>query len=304
MILRKALLPLLLLAACAAWNPPVNAPLPEGANLSLVAEDAAPDEGEVWIGLAFSGGGMRASAFAYGMTEELRAAGFGGANGLLDHVRLVSGVSGGSVTAAQLGLNGPEGLRGYRERYLVTDAEKYMANSAFNPLTIVRGLSGGANGRNTFARYLDEVLFHHATFGTLRAQSRIKTWINATDMANSTPFLFSPETFDALCSDLSSYPISEAVSASAAFPLVFSPVVLQAHQGKCAYKEPDWLTAARYNPEATSAMRAHAAALESYADPAKVKFVKLLDGGVTDNFGTTGLAVERARAEGDRKSVV
>ena len=297
MILRKALLPLFLLAACAAWNPPVNAPLPEGANLSLVAEDAAPDEGEVWIGLAFSGGGMRASAFAYGMTEELRAAGFGGANGLLDHVRLVSGVSGGSVTAAQLGLNGPEGLRGYRERYLVTDAEKYMANSAFNPLTIVRGLSGGANGRNTFARYLDEVLFHHATFGTLRAQSRIKTWINATDLANSTPFLFSPETFDALCSDLSSYPISEAVSASAAFPLVFSPVVLQAHQGKCAYKEPDWLTAARYNPEATSAMRAHAAALESYADPAKVKFVKLLDGGVTDNFGTTGLAVERARAQ-------
>jgi NTE family protein len=37
--------------------------------------------------------------------------------------------------------------------------------------------------------------------------------------------------------------------------------------------------------------------LESYGNPDEVKFVKLLDGGITDNFGTTGLAVERARAE-------
>jgi hypothetical protein len=44
-------------------------------------------------------------------------------------------------------------------------------------------------------------------------------------------------------------------------------------------------------------MRAHARALESYTNPEEVKFVKLLDGGITDNFGTTGLAVERARAQ-------
>lgn len=284
-----------LLAGCAAWNEPLNEPLTQGTNAPLV-DETPPEDGELFIGLAFSGGGMRASAFAYGMTEVLREAG-PGPNGLLDHVRLVSGVSGGSVTAAQLGLYGPQGMVGYRERYLLTDAEVYMANSPFNPITIARGLAGGANGRATFARYLDEVLYKGATFGDLRARSRIKTWINATDMANSTPFLFAPETFDALCSDLSSFPISEAVAASAAFPLVFAPVVLAAHQGQCDYREPDWLTAARFNPEATEAMRAHARALESYGDPEKVKFVKLLDGGVTDNFGTTGLAVERARAQ-------
>lgn len=298
MPLRAALLAALtLLAACAAWNTPANRPL-SGANAPMLdprAETVAA--GEVYVGLAFSGGGMRASAFAYGMTEALRAVDTGTPNGLLDQVRLVSGVSGGSVTAAQLGLYGPAGLVGYRERYLLTDAERYMANSPLNPLTIIRGLSGGANGATTFGRYLDEVLFNGATFADLRRRSTIKTWINATDMANSTPFLFSPETFDALCSDLSSYPISQAVAASAAFPLVFSPIVLEAHQSACTYREPDWLTAARHNPEASSAMRAHARALESYADPAKVKYVKLLDGGVTDNFGTTGLAVERARAQ-------
>jgi hypothetical protein len=171
-----------------------------------------------------------------------------------------------------------------------------MTTSGFNPLTIIKGVAGGVNGRDTFGRYLDDTLFKGATFADLR-RSRIKTWINATDMANNTPFLFSPETFDALCSDLSRVRLSEAVAASAAFPLVFTPIVLEAHQGKCTYREPDWLTAARYNPEATAAMRAHARALESYTNPDEVKFVKLLDGGITDNFGTTGLAVERARAQ-------
>ncbi|MGL6209959.1 MAG: patatin-like phospholipase family protein [Paracoccaceae bacterium] len=290
---------LILLAGCAAWNKPINLPL-QGENASLV--EVTPEsigKGDLYVGLAFSGGGMRASAFAYGMLQELQAQGAitGTKDGILDHVRLVSGVSGGSVTAAQFGLYGPRGMDGYRERYLVTNAEKYMANTVFNPVTLVKGLSGGANGRRTFERYLNEVLFHGATFGDLRARSRIKTWINATDMANNTPFLFSPETFDALCSDLSTMPLSEAVAASAAFPLVFSPVVLESHQGKCDYREPDWLTSARFNPEASAAMRAHARALESYATPGEVKFVKLLDGGITDNFGTTGLAVERARAE-------
>lgn len=290
--MRRALLPLLMLFGCAPWNPPQNQPL-QGENAPLTDSAAADD---LYIGLAFSGGGMRATAFAYGMLQELRAAETATPHGLLDNVRLVSGVSGGSVMAAQIGLNGPQGMTGFREAFLTTNAEAYMTTSGLNPLTIAKGIAGGVNGRDTFGRTLDETLFHGATFADLR-RSRIKTWINATDMANNTPFLFSPETFDALCSDLSKVKLSEAVAASAAYPLVFTPIVLEAHQGKCTYREPDWLTAARYNPEATAAMRAHARALESYTNPDEVKFVKLLDGGITDNFGTTGLAVERARAQ-------
>lgn len=291
------LIAVLALAGCAAVNKPLNTPLEEGQNPPLAG--AEPEgNGEVYVGLAFSGGGMRASAFAYGVLEELRAqtASPKDRDGVLSDVRLVTGVSGGSVTAAYFGLKGPAALDGYRENYLITNAERYMANTPVNPVTLVRGVSGGANGRKTFGRYLDETLFNGATFGDLRQRSAITTWINATDMANQTPFLFSPETFDALCSDLSEFPISDAVAASAAFPLVFAPITLEAHPGKCDYREPDWLTAARHNPEATSAMRAQARALESYGDPEKVKYVKLLDGGITDNFGTTGLAIQRARA--------
>lgn len=295
--MRRALLPLLILLGCAPWNQPQNQPL-QGENAPLV-EPSTIGDGELYIGLAFSGGGFRATAFAYGMLEELRAAGVatGTPDGLLDHVHLVSGVSGGSIMAAQFGLNGPSGLTGFRDRFLTRDGEAYMVTSGFNPLTIAKGVAGGVNGNDTFGRWLDDVLFKGATFGDLRKRSRVKTWINATDMANNVPFLFAPETFDALCSDLSKVRLSEAVAASAAFPLVFTPIVLEAHHGTCSYREPDWLTAARYNPEATAAMRAHARALESYADPDEVKFVKLLDGGITDNYGTTGLAVERARAQ-------
>ncbi|SEP75775.1 patatin-like phospholipase family protein [Thalassovita taeanensis] len=289
---------LLVLTGCAALNTPLNHPLGQGENLSLISAEAAARDGEIWVGLAFSGGGMRASAFAHGMLEELRAATATAADpdGILSDVRLVTGVSGGSVTAANFALHGPQSLDRYREIYLTQNAEKYMANSPVNPLVIARGLSGGANGRKTFGRFLDETLFDGATFGDLRKRSNVITWINATDLANQTTFLFTPETFDALCSDLSDYPISDAVAASAAFPLVFSPIVLKSHHGTCNYTEPDWLISARHNPEANSAMRAHAAALESYTDPEKVKYVKLLDGGITDNFGTTGLVIERARA--------
>lgn len=290
--LGRLFLPGLLLVGCAVVNNPINTARTSGKNAPLahVSADALADD-SLFVGLAFSGGGMRASAFSYGMLKTLDA------QGLLPHVRLVTGVSGGSVTAAWLGYKGPAAVRGFRETYLIRDAETYMANNPVNPVTIARGLSGGANGRGTFARFLDETLFKGATFGDLRRKSDIVTWINAADVANKTSFLFSPETFDALCSDLSSLPLSEAVAASAAFPLVFSPIVLEAHTERCNYREPDWLTAARHNPESTATLKAYGRLLERYADPEQVKYVKLLDGGITDNFGTIAFAVERAKSQ-------
>lgn len=285
-----------LLTACAITNQPINVPLTRGANSDLVVVDADRlTHDDVFIGLAFSGGGTRASSFSYGMLRALQESG-PGAYGLLNDVRLVTGVSGGSVTAAWFGYRGPRAVDGYRD-YLAKDGEVYMANSPINPVVIARGLSGGANGRNTFARFLDESLFEGATFGDLRRKSNIITWINAADVASQTSFLFAPETFDALCSDLSRLPLSEAVAASAAFPLVFSPIVLEAHTGKCNYHEPDWLTSARHNPEETATLKAYGRIIESYTDAEKVKYVKLLDGGITDNFGTIAFLVARAKAQ-------
>lgn len=290
----------LALAGCAAWNAPINTVLKDGERpeeLPFGGRDIPDDE--VFIGLAFSGGGTRASSFSYGMLKALQEATQSDKNpdGLLKHVRLVSGVSGGSVTAAYFGLHGPKGMDVYRDKYLIQNAEKYMNTAAWNPVTLARGLSGGVNSRKTFARFLDESILGGATFRELWKKGYATTWLNASDVANSTPFVFTQETFDALCSNLADLPVSEAVAASAAFPLVFSPIVLEAHQDDCNYEEPDWLTAARFNPEATSAMKVYGTALETYQDPEKIQYVKLLDGAVTDNFGTTGLSVARAKSQ-------
>src|SRR5262245_20056638 len=64
---------------------------------------------ELVLLLAFSGGGTRAAAFAYGVLEELavtHVAFDGRVRSLVDEIDQVSGVSGGSFTAAYLGLNG------------------------------------------------------------------------------------------------------------------------------------------------------------------------------------------------------
>jgi NTE family protein len=282
--------------ALSAGNSPVNRQIATANQLTLPVKN---EDTDLWVGLAFSGGGTRASAFGQGMIEEIRAqsASGGDPDGLLSEVQLVTGVSGGSVTAAWFGLHGPAGVDAFRDTYLIQDAETYMAMSPWNPLTLARIVGGGANDRTTFARFLDEKVFHGATFGELARDSNITTWINATDLANNVTFLFIPETLDPLCADLDHLPLSEAVAASAAYPVVFSPIVVQAWPGTCGYSEPDWLTTARYNPESSRTMRAYARALEAYADPEKTRFLKLMDGGITDNLGTTGLAVERARAE-------
>ncbi len=99
---RFLLASLITVAGCAAVNEPIN---PPGTG-RVASADNRDGSGLVsdgtFVGLAFSGGGTRASSFAYGMLQELRATGRGrkAPDGLLSYARLVSGVSGGSVTAA------------------------------------------------------------------------------------------------------------------------------------------------------------------------------------------------------------
>ena len=66
------------------------------------------------VGLAFSGGGTRAAAFAHGVLQEIDQTTVrtrSGTHSLLDRVGFVSGVSGGSVAAAYFGLKKRDGAR-------------------------------------------------------------------------------------------------------------------------------------------------------------------------------------------------
>ena len=99
---------LLLLVGCATFNEPANTPVGEGSH--PMAQLTTPDVGgDTAIALAFSGGGTRAAAFAFGVLRGLDRLPTKGGKSYLERVVFVSGVSGGSVTAAYFGLKGRAG---------------------------------------------------------------------------------------------------------------------------------------------------------------------------------------------------
>jgi NTE family protein len=286
---------LLLLAGCATFDPPVNTPVAIGSN--PMAQLTTPDVGgDTAIALAFSGGGTRAAAFAYGVLRGLDRLPTKSGKSYLDRVVFVSGVSGGSVTAAYFGLKGRAALADFRERFLIRDAEEDL-NTGVNLRNIAQGLSGGVNDASKFSGWLDRNLFDHATLGELFQQGRPIIWINASDLFNRTPFLFSPVTFAALCSDIRKYPLSQAVAASAAVPVAFVPIVLESFPAACSTPLPPWVDRVLANRNAGAQVRAFAEALVRYRDSEQVKYLKLADGGITDNFGLSGLVIARAAAD-------
>ena len=257
------------------------------------------DDGSTVVALSFSGGGTRAAALAYGVLTELdtlvideipyRCT-------LVDDVRTVAGTSGGSVMAAYLGYKGKDGYRDFRERFLYRNPESSMITNILPGTLLKAALHGGANDRNSFARWLDDELFDHATFSAFRKPDRPIVWITASDIYNNTPFLFTEDTFAALCSDISRLKIAEAVGASAAFPVAFAPIILQTPGVDCNYRRPTWLQRALDAKNPSIRLQAYARALDSYQSDKKLDYVRLLDGGLTDNLGITGLTLERAAA--------
>lgn len=163
------------------------------------------------------------------------------------------------------------------------------------PATIAAGLSGGLNTEQ-FPKWLDANLFEGATFAQLRADRRPRVWINASDIYNRTPFVFGRTAFEAICSDLSTYKLSNAVAASAAVPLVFAPIVLETYGERCAAPLPAWAVKAIANPTSSPMLRAFSLALNSYRT-GSVKYIKLLDGGLVDNFGVSGFTIARETSD-------
>ncbi len=280
-----------ILAGCASvYNLPGNVPLGAALADNNVGREVPGYDDDVLLALSFSGGGTRAAAFSFGVLTELERSRTGSshAKSLLDRVDFVSGVSGGSVTAAYFGLKKREALDDFRERFLLRNAEESL-NTQLSLGNIGRALSGGVND-SQFTSWLDRNLFDGARFDSFREDRRPRVWINASDIYNRTPFVFGKTAFDALCSDIRSYRVAEAVAASAAVPLAFAPIVLETYPGGCAAPLPAWLERARRNPDAQPLLKSFAEANARYRD-GSMRYVKLLDGGLVDNFGLSGFSI-------------
>jgi NTE family protein len=253
--------------------------------------------GEHTIGLSFSGGGLRAAAFAFGVLQSL-AQGVQSQPSVLDDVAFISSVSGGSLLAAYYGLHGPQALDSFRNKVLLQDMERTMLMSLLSPSNIVRLLNGGLNDRSNLAALLNRDIFAGATFADMYRRNKPAIWINATDVYNRTPFVFTETVFDALCSDLAAFPVAEAVHASLAVPLVFAPVVLESFPTLCSAPSSTWINRFAAAPNASTVRTAHAVAqaVRNYRNPAVQRYVKLVDGGITDNYGLSSIMIARAAA--------
>lgn len=282
----------LLLAACA--GSPLNAPRNKPAVAEPVLRAPPTEVRDTVVALSFSGGGLRAAAFAYGVLEGLRERPSAAGRSLLDDVGFITSVSGGSLTAAYFGLHGPEGLTAFRDKVLLRDGEAGLRFSLLNPSNLLRLLAGGLNDRSNLNDWLERDVFRGATFADLFRRQRPVVWINATNAQYRLAFPFHELAFESICSDLASFPVSEAVAASMAVPLFFAPVVLEKFHGACRQPLPAGLQ--RRGPERDDQHRlrlALARALKDYRDPRAGRYLKLVDGGVTDNLGLVSILQSR-----------
>lgn len=245
------------------------------------------------IAIAISGGGSRAANFASAVMQELQAM------GIMQHVSVLSSVSGGSVAAAYYKVHQQE-LANAASASEAWKTAKAKLSEQIRSLWVRKLLRPdnfaatmiGATGRTQFlADVFDTTLFggQGTTFGDLPA-SPPALLINATlvnelshrpagactNRRELSPWTrwesvsFRDEFFNkCLNSRLDTYPLSLAVAASAAFPGVFSSVTLARFDRQYRYDQ-------------------------SYLRTIPSEFVHLIDGGPSENLGIESLLGEHA----------
>jgi NTE family protein len=289
----------LLLSAAAGCSQfghyPVNAPLEKFTpGYGYIAQNMGPEGNseELLLILSFSGGGTRAAAFSYGVLEELRAtevAFDGKKRRLLDEVDMISGVSGGSFTAAYLGLFGERIFEDYESRFLKKNIQGEFTSSIFlNPVNWFRLSSPLFDRSDLAAEYFDKNVFDGKTYGDMLKQKGPMILINATDMSLGIRVTFLQSLFNGICSDLSKFPVARACAASSAVPGVLTPLTLKNYGGSCGYVLPPM-----YETSSPSyRMREMREYITLVLDSKEKPYFHLIDGGVADNLGLR--AVEEA----------
>jgi len=279
---------LLLVAGCTSYGRVVNEPLAttgeRSGSYSIKEYVRNHDYGDVGISLAFSGGGTRAAALAYGVLKELRDTVVvvnGRHRSLLQEVDWISSVSGGSFTSAYYGLHGDRIFDDFESAFLRHNVQSSLIYRLLNPLEWFR-----STGRTEMAiQFYDRNIFHGATFADMRrVDDAPLILINASDLGYGVRFSFIQEYFDLLCSDVSTFPVARAVAASSAVPVLFNPVVVR-NYADCKQEEPEWLRKAMVRAEQDPQLEGVARGLATYYDSEKRQYAHFVDGGITDNLG-------------------
>ncbi|HSB73675.1 MAG TPA: patatin-like phospholipase family protein [Candidatus Methylomirabilis sp.] len=281
---------LLLLVGCAHY--PLNAPLATyDPSAGYRFESLAPGDGNtdaVLLCLAFSGGGTRAAALAYGVLQELRdtiVSAHGPSRSLLAESDCISSISGGSFTSSYYALFREQIFRNFEPRFLRRNIQGELAGRALNPGNWFRLMSPTFSRIDLAGELYDETVFAEKRYRDLIGGTRPFIILNATNMALGSRFEFTQDQFDFLGSDLGEYPIARAVAASSAFPVLLNPISLKNHPAPTGFQTPTAIKNALEDAGTNPRRYLWAKNFALYQDKAERPFLHLLDGGLADNIG-------------------
>jgi NTE family protein len=279
-----------ILIGCAHY--PVNEPLKQidpqaGYRGKFMA--ASGNSEDLLLYLTFSGGGTRAAALSYGVLEELRKAEVTidrKKRRLLDEIDGISGVSGGSFTAGYYGLFGDRIFEDFESKFLKKNIQGALAARMFlNPLNWFRLSSTYFDRSDLAAEYYDKHIFEGKTFGDITARKGPMIVMNATDMTHGIRVGFNQDAFDAICSDLSRFPVARAAAASSAVPILLSPITLRNYAGTCGFKIPERFEEILKGRAVSERQFYLANNIAPFLDSQTKQYIHLVDGGVADNLG-------------------
>lgn len=222
--------------------------------VSSLAEtrDGGPAAG---VGLAVSGGGYRAMLFHLGAFIRLFE------TGQLKRLDRISSVSGGSITAAKVGLEWDRLASRDDLMRLVVGPVRALAGITIDIPSVAGGVLLPGSVADRIAAFYRKHLFGEATLQDLPDTPRFV--INATNVETGTLWRFSkPYMRDYRVGRVSNPDdsLADAVTASSAFPPVLSPFVLDVEPSDFDLIEPN-------------------------VDPKFLTDISLSDGGVYDNLG-------------------
>lgn len=213
---------------------------------------------------AFSGGGYRATFFHAGVLRKLIDF------GLKDRIRFISSVSGGSIVNALFGIHFDEirTLESY-DRLIIDPLIEFSKKDIRDKLLLYKfaSLLNLTSDTGIMVKNLDKYLFKGKTLADL--SENIQIVINATNLNNGLRWQFDNYNFGddktGFSYDTENIPIALAVTSSACFPGLFSPIKLDIQDYKFYYTKKDGTgdTSPNVTPD----------------------FVYLADGGIFDNLG-------------------
>jgi len=290
------------LAACSTVQPWLNQP--RAASAGVDVRTVAQRDASSLFAVSLSGGGARAAAFGYGVLQELRATPccwIDRDSTVLDAVDLISGVSGGSVVAAYFAAFGAAGLDKFEPDFLRQNFQEGLIGQLLQPSNL-HDLTSPWFGRSHLLERRLDTLCRGMTFGDVERRPRHpQLVVTATDLTLGTGFDFTADTLDLICSDLQTVPLSFAVTASSAVPLLLSPMTLRNYRDSCPENTIATLGPRPATTEDDYRTRLILAQERSYLDGKTRPYIHLVDGGLADNLGVRRL-VDMALAGGGMRA--